>query len=161
MPVPNLIRALSVPLLAAPLLLTACGGDEASGFAFDMVLAGTGDNEEYSENLEYLLTFVEDSAQVNLAIGTENFASGQISGCQITYSSVVWGDERDGFEVRWRIDGKATYQLQSGCETQLPDGVDWDGEEVFVIVQSDHPEIPPGSTYTLLTSGNYKGEVGQ
>jgi len=160
MPVSNLIRALCLPLLAAPLALTACGGDDEQGFEWDITLAGT-DGNEYQEELTYRLSFVPDTAYVNLAIGEDGFASGQIAGCDITYQSVVWGEVRDGYEVRWRIDGQATYQQQSGCETQLPDGIDWEGTEVFEIVQSEHPEIPPGATYTVLTSGTYVGEVGQ
>lgn len=150
----------ALKLLLVPLTLGACGGGDLDGFEWDVTVAGTGDNP-YEQNLVYRLTFEEGTSTVNLAIGAENFASGQISGCGITYQSVVWGELRDGFEVRWKLDGEATYQLNSGCETSLSEGLDWEGTEVFSIVQSDHPDIPTGATYTVDVQGTYLGEAGQ
>ena len=155
-----LIRAIAAAVIASPVLLGACGGEALDGFEWDIKLTGTNGNE-YTDDLRYRLSFEPESAYVNLAIGPDNFASGQISGCRIDYESVVWGEPRDGFDVRWKIEGTATYQQSSGCDTQLPEGVDWKGEEVFVIVQSEHPDIPPGATYTVDTEGVYVGEAGQ
>lgn len=147
-------------LLLAASLMPACGADDTQAFEWDINLNRDG-SEDWSDNLRYRLNFVPNTASVNLSIGDETFAKGTISGCSINYQSVVWGELRDGFEVRWKIDGEAIYQQNGGCETQLPEGVDWDGTEVFSIVLSDHPEIPVGATYTLTTQGTYAGQVGQ
>lgn len=160
--VPIMKRTLTRSLLATvPLVLCACGGSDLDAFEWDLQLSGTGDNE-YSEELTYRLSYVEDSNQVNLAIGEDNFASGQISGCQITYQSVVWGEDRDGFELRWKIDGTGIVQGSTGgCETSLEEGLDWSTTEVFTIISSTDDRIPTGATYTIDVQGVYAGEVGQ
>jgi hypothetical protein len=41
----------------------------------------------------------------------------------------------------------------SGCV----EGADWEGEESFVVLSTDHPDIQPGCSYDLTTSGSYRG----
>jgi len=93
--------AIAIALLA-PLTLTACGEEEAVTFDWDVTLTGTVDlcNDPvvgYQENLTYRLDFIEGGNFVDLAIGDDNFAGGQISGCDISYETVVWGEDKDGF----------------------------------------------------------------
>jgi len=149
--------------LLAPLARAACGDPPLDGFLWDVTLTGDEDlcNDPpsgYQETLRYLVTF-RDGKYADIAVNGSTFGTGQIEGCNIFYESVVWGESRDGFGLRWRISGEAVYQQSGGCETQLPDNVDWKGTEVFEIIQSDHPEIPPGCTYTLLTEGVYVGQA--
>lgn len=141
--------------------LTACGNDGQAAFEWAITLTGAEGNP-YTENLTYQLSFVPESALVNLSIDGENFASGQISGCDINYESVVWqepGENVGGFDVRWKLDGSATYQQTGGCSPPLPENLDWQGEEIFTIVVSDNPDIPPGATYTVTTEGTFVGEA--
>jgi hypothetical protein len=150
-------------LAAATLAVSACGDPPLDGFVWDVTLTGEEDlcNDPvvgYQHTLQYFLTFPGGNS-VDLATGGSNFATGQIEGCSLFYESVVWGEPRDGFDIRWKITGEAIYQQSGGCETQLPENVDWKGTEVFEIIQSDHPEIPPGCTYTLSAEGVYVGQA--
>lgn len=156
------MRAACALILLAPLALAACGGEDLVGFEWDVTLTGTVDlcNDPtigYQEAFRYRLEFIEGGNFVDLAIGPDNFASGQISGCEINYETVVWGETRDGYDLRWRMEGEALYQQAGGCGTQLPPNVDWKGTEVFTVVQSSNPNIPPGCTYTLDAEGTYVG----
>ena len=53
----------------------------------------------------------------------ETFARGQISGCDIAYQTVVWGEPDDaGFDVRWQITGEALFRA-GGTSSNLDEGV--------------------------------------
>ena len=158
------MRALLALTLIAPLALAGCGDPPLDGFLWRVQLTGDEDlcNAEpvgFQETYNYRVTF--DGTYADLAIDADNFASGQIEGCQIFYESVVWGEDRDGFPIRWKIEGEAFYHQGFGCEQSLPENIDWKGTEVYEVVQSDHPDIPPGCTYTLLSEGTYVGEAGE
>jgi hypothetical protein len=149
----------ALPLLA-PMALAACGEPLLEGFVWDVALEGTEDlcNDPvigYADQLSYRLVF--DGSAVDVAVGPDVFATGTVSGCEINYASVVFGETLDGFELRWRLDGFAVYHQGFGCETRLDDNIDWSGTEVFTVVQSDHPDIPTNCTYSVDIEGTYAG----
>ena len=83
-------------------LILGCGSDELDAFAWSVYTEVTDidcfdpEGVGWGESYEYRIQF--DGANASLAIGEDQFATGLISGCSITYSSVVWGESRDGFE---------------------------------------------------------------
>jgi hypothetical protein len=143
----------------------ATGCQEAlEGDVWNIHLVGTTYNdaecgyvwEGYEEYMDYRLTF--DSSVVDVAIGPDIFAHGSISGCQIYYQSVVWSQDFDGYDVRWQLEGEATYRVgESGCN--LDSNQDWLGTETFDIVSSDHPDLNAGCWFVLSTDGTYEGSL--
>ncbi len=106
----------------------------------------------YDQTFEYQLFVSEGDDGAELKIDGEGFATAQRQGCDLSYQSAVWLDERSTGLLRWQISGAATYQgAAGGCE--LPDGVDWKGTETITVVESEDPAIPSGCTYQLETEG--------
>ncbi len=140
----------------------SCKEKEKPGFIWEVSVISAEDGcntppVEYNGavNMDYLLRF--DESRVVLSVDGVDFASGTISGCEIEYESSVWGEARDGNEIKWQLTGTATYR-SGGTACNLPDGRDWEGQEVFTIVSSEHPDIASGCTYTLDLNGVYRGE---
>lgn len=105
--------------------------------------------------MDYAVTF--DGAAATLFFDEEPFAAGSIAGCGLHYESVVWDDEHDGFAVRWRLSGDATWRTGATGGCDLPDGIDWEGTETFEIISSDDPNLPEDCTYTIDVTGVYVG----
>lgn len=149
----------------APLaLLLAAGCNETlDGFEWDVTLTAIEDgcNPEpigYEETFRYRIVF--EGAQANLFLGPDGFATGALSGCSINYRSVPWGEERNGYIMRWVLEGTAFYRQASGCDAQLPSpNVDWSGTETFTILETDDPGIAPGCKYVMQAEGVYLGPV--
>ena len=151
-----------VGILIGSAFLTGCGTPDEPGFLWDVESYVTGNycfqaEEGWSEKHTYKLGF--EGAAVNLSIGNDQFASGTISGCQIVYHSVVWMEPRDGYELRWRLDGEAYYRQGGGCENFLDDNMDWKGTETFTIESSDHPDYEVGCTMEMDVQGTYAGQI--
>ncbi|MBN2799314.1 MAG: hypothetical protein JXX28_09230 [Deltaproteobacteria bacterium] len=143
--------------------LVGCAPEEPlDGFLWDVELSVLEDgclpaaSADYTEQLPYRLVF--DGSYVDLAIGPDLFATGAISGCEIAYDSVVWGQNIDGYTVRWSLAGEATYR-PGGDACNLSAGTDWLGTETFTILSSDHPDIAPGCELVLHAQGAYAGEA--
>lgn len=155
------MRAWNRALWTFCIALGAVGCTESgSGFAWSVDLSGIDDecNEPdavYEDTLEFLMDF--EGSAATLALGPSVFATGTISGCTVTYQSVVWPDERDGHALRWRLEGSATWR-PGGTACNLEEGVDWLGQETVTIVDSEHPDLEPGCRYTMQTEGIYLGE---
>lgn len=139
--------------------LAGCGSGPLPGSYWDISIVDATDfcHEEpvnYAGQTDFEYRLVFEGSAVNLLLEDEGFAKGTISGCEISYQSVVWPSTVDGFEVKWQITGEASFRAGStGCN--LDEGVDWLGVETFEIVSDpdDHPEIEPGCTYALTTQG--------
>lgn len=156
-----LLRATAILLLTLP--LAACS-ETLEGFEWEVNITSGGESAQdncnpepqgFEQEFVYRLEF--DGSDVSVAIGPDVFATGQISGCNIAYQSVVWGEEKDGYTYRWRIDGDAIYRQGSGCDNQLEPTLDWFGTETFTILESDDPDIAPNCTYILDAEGEYLG----
>lgn len=146
------------PSLSALVLLAACAGEELPGDTYSVDLTGienscTASGAQYQETLDYRLEV--SNQEVSLSIGEDLWAQGTADGCLITYSSIVWEDEVDGYAVRWQIFGSA--RVNEGGGGGCVEEGDWQGEESFVVLGTDHPDISPGCTYDIATSGTYDG----
>jgi len=143
-------------------LVSACGGTEeaAPDNEYDVVITGvdtncTSSQEGYQEKFRYQLYFPSGS-DAELHVGGEFFALGYRSGCQISYQSSVWLDERDEGWIRWQLTGSAEYQgATGGCD--LPEGLDWSGTEQIEVTDSENPNVPEGCVYNLAVEGVYVG----
>ena len=151
---------MSLGLMAS--FVVGCGEKPTPGFLWDVTAQVTANycfqaDEGWEESHTYKLGF--EGSAVSLSIGEDQFATGTISGCQVVYHSVVWKEDRDGYELRWRLDGDAFYRQEGGCETFLDDNIDWQGTETFTIENSTHPDYEVGCTMELDVQGEYAGQV--
>jgi hypothetical protein len=112
------------------------------------------DNTEgYQEAFTYALAFDENSATIY--IGEQVYAVGTIMGCDLTYQTVVIGEDtqNDGY-VHWQLTGQAQVDQpgQDQCTSDDPD-LDWVGTEYFEIISTDDDTLEPGCTYESTTAG--------
>lgn len=150
-----------LPILGA-IALGGCTNPDLVGHYWNVTIVGLSDGctdspaAQYSEKAEYRVKI--DGQDIEVAVGPDVFATGSINGCNIQYESVIWGEEIDGVEVRWQLYGSATINLGEGS-CQPGNGTDWDGTEIFEVVNSESPEISPGCEYQVGLSGKYTGET--
>ncbi len=159
------VRPLGMVCLAASFLV-GCGAEEAvPDGVWKVTVASVLDDDgrlstdcvseapTYSETFEYEL-YVDDSggSTVELKIAGESFATGQRQGCNLSYQSAVWLEDQSTGLLQWQIAGTATYQGSAGgCD--LSDGLDWQGEEVLTVVESEDESVPSGCTYLMSAEG--------
>jgi hypothetical protein len=141
---------------------SGCGESVEPGFLWNIESFVTGNycfeaEEGWAENHTYKLSY--EGAAVSMTIKEQQFASGTISGCQIVYHSVVWEEPREGYELRWKLDGEAFYRQSGGCDSFLDDNMDWKGTETFTVVNSNHPNYEVGCTMEMDVQGVYAGQV--
>lgn len=148
--------------IAALALCAGCGGGDLSGHYWNITITGIDNGctdtpaAQHTEKAEYRVKI--DGQDVEVAVGPDVFAVGTINGCFIDYESVIWGEEIDGVEVRWQLFGSATISLGEGS-CNPANGSDWDGTEIFEVVNSESPDISPGCEYLEALSGKYTGET--
>ncbi|GDX79461.1 hypothetical protein LBMAG42_12720 [Deltaproteobacteria bacterium] len=138
------------------LLLVACETSKIPAESAHYTVTAAADPEEgtYSDTFEYYLSF--DASSALIYIGEDAFARGTVSGCDVTYQSVVVGQDTDGGNVKWQLNGQASIESADG--DPCVDGEDdWAGTEWFEIVASEDEAIPVGQTYDLLTNGSFVG----
>lgn len=141
--------------------LAACSGEDTSGHTWALTLTGlengcTDAPLAEPEKLDYRVQI--EGQDITLAVGPDEFATGQVNGCVIAYETVVWGEDVDGYEIRWQIHGGAT--ITFGDESCSPsNGTDWDGQERFEVVSSENPSISPGCEVVVALAGKYTGQV--
>lgn len=157
----------AITTLSAILL---CGCTEPlEGFAWEVTVDGgevgfdscnIGNETPYTETFSYVLDF--SGADVSLGMLVDNevfgFADGTLSGCDVSYASVIWQEQREGGEVRWQLEGEAAVR-QGGDDCNITEGLDWEGWEEITVVDSADPNIPAGCTYRMDATGSYTGEL--
>jgi hypothetical protein len=151
--------------LFAIIFSSGCAEEPIDGFIWEIDLVGTIDGCNnpvvgYQTTSDYRLSF--EGSDVSLAIGADEFANGTISGCQVAYQTVVWGEDREingePHEIKWQITGEAIFR-QGGDTCNLPVGTDWIGTETSTIVDSTTPSLEVGCTYIVETTGSYVGQA--
>ncbi|MCO4745097.1 MAG: hypothetical protein KC912_09930 [Proteobacteria bacterium] len=163
------MRGLFFQFFITTLLAAAGCGEALEGFAWDVTVSGgepgfdscnIGSEVPYDETFTYALNFSGADVDLGLLIDNEilGFADGTLSGCDVSYSSVIWQDARDAGEVRWQLEGEASVR-QGGDSCNMDDGLDWDGFEEITVVESTVPDIPPGCTYRMDATGVFVGEL--
>jgi len=148
---------IDVMRLALPLFLTvACVEEELPGSYFDVERVGaqngcTGNGTNFREKHDYRMELRGN--EVTLAVGPDVWASGLADGCTVTYDSIIWTTQRDGFAIDWRVTGEAMVDPEGGptCDEEF----DWRGTETYFITNSEHPDVSPGCEYVVDVTGNH------
>lgn len=152
-------------VVVLPLALLVGCGEDLPGFYWELEQAGVDDGDMCNatavppadELLEYRLEI--DVQDLVISVGPDQFATGVVQGCTISYQTVVWPEERNDYEIAWQMTGSAVISRggTDGCGPE--NGTDWDGTETFTIITSEDPALAPGCTYTVGLSGAYVKEV--
>lgn len=148
-----------------PLCLLACEEEGLPPDSFNWEVTITGiedlcnpqDPQGYQETVTYSLFF--DGSLTTIHIGQDSFAAGIMSGCSLEYDTPTVGERRgenEEFWVKWQLTGEAVLR-QGGSACDLTEGVDWEGIEVFEVVETDDPSLMVGCTYTMSVQGTYLG----
>jgi hypothetical protein len=108
-----------------------------------------GNDEGYQETFEYAVAF--NAASADVYVKGELFAGGTLTGCNLTYQTVVIGEDINGRELKWQLTGQAV--IDGGDDSCVESEFDWDGTETFEIVASTDDAVEPGCTYPMSSFG--------
>lgn len=161
------VQAVSLFVLATA--TSACPAPLDPGFVWDVTLTTADDGcaggaaDDYSESFDYVLQFDDAGSGARVGILEDEepvtFAVGSVAGCDLDYGSVIWDDIRDGYLLRWRIEGEARWRTGGDLACNLEPGTDWLGTEIVEIVGSEHPDYAAGCQVELDVVGTYTGEL--
>ena len=113
-----------------------------------------GNETGWQETFEYALAF--DGSAVDLYMDGEPFAAGTRSGCNLTYQSVVIGDDdRVGGPIKWQLTGVARTEDDASGDACVDGDGEWEGTETITVISSEDDAIEPGCTYPMSTIGQY------
>ena len=156
-------------LLSLLLLLPACSNSKvpADALLFNVAVTGIGpdschpgDTTGYVENFQYAVAFTGSDADVY--VDGEPFAAGVINGCNLTYQTVVIGENVDAGTIKWQLTGVAL--LDPGNDTCVPGEGDWAGTETFIVVDAEVDETvdttTTGCSYPMSTAGSFVASGG-
>lgn len=157
-------RLVAVPLFA--LLLGGCAEEEVlSGHIWEITAKGVEVTDatacvegqlDVTDSFEYRVNY--DGNDFDIAIGSDSFASGSVSGCYFSYKSIQWTEDRNGYRITWRILGEGQVR-HGGRNCNQDSDWDWDVLERFEVIKSEDPTISPGCQYHMKLEGMYKGRV--
>ena len=106
----------------------------------------------YSDSFQYALFY--DGEAVHIDVDGQSFAEGTRAGCGLTYESSIWLEDRPAGRVTWLVEGYARYRGEAGgCDNEVEAGLDWQGTETIIVVDSEDEAVPVGCEYNLETSG--------
>lgn len=150
-------------LCALAIGLGGCDGGSLPGSYWNVEVVGATDAchatpVDYTGPTSFEYRVEYSGAAVSISLGEDQFATGAIAGCSVEYASVVWGEAKGGYDIKWQLFGDALFRA-GGTACDLSDGVDWEGTETFLIVDSDNPDLEEGCTYELDMIGTFAGTV--
>ena len=111
------------------------------------------DETGFQQTYEYSLYY--DGSALELEVDGDAFATGEVYGCSISYSSYIYLESSDAGDFRWRIDGEADAEASGGSCDDIPDQYDWYGTETLTVVDTDNDAVPEGCTYNMTVQGTY------
>lgn len=144
--------------------LTACAAKDLPGDYFDLTVESTTDecnDPKVVDKEDFTYRLVVEGSAVTIFMGEALLATGSLAGCDLTYQSPIWTDNRDDGQggtsqaVSWSIHGEATIGLSDLCDA----GNGWVGEERIDILNSTDPDVPAGCAYFMDAVGTYTGSV--
>ena len=95
-----------------------------------------------------------DGDNAEIKVDGQTFATGVLEGCELSYESPVWLEERSEGDIQWSVIGHET-EVQAKVDCGLPQGVDWIGYEEIQIIESEDPAMSPGCSYRVSVTGEY------
>lgn len=138
------------------ILLLACAESKIPADSQHFSVKVDADDGDYTETFDYYVAF--DASSATLYIGESAFARGTLTGCELTYQSVVFGQDRADGDVKWQLFGNASIESADG--DPCVDGEDdWAGMEYAEIVASDDESIEVGTEYYMTTTGKFIGNT--
>ncbi len=138
------------------ILLLACAESKIPADSQHFSVTVDADDGDYSETFNYYVAF--DASSATLYIDEAAFARGTLTGCSLTYQSVVFGQSRPDGDVKWQLFGNASIESAQG--DPCVDGEDdWSGTEYAEIVASDDESIEVGTEYYMTTTGKFVGNT--
>lgn len=151
-------------MIALALLLVGCFDNSkipADALLYDITVTGVGPDEchpgntdGYQETFEYAIAFNASSADVY--VDGEPFATGTVSGCVLTYQTVVLLSERASGNLNWFITGQAL--IDPGDNACVEDeALDYQGTETIEVADSADDNVEVGCTYPMSVEGTYVG----
>lgn len=151
-------------MIALALLLVGCFDNSkipTDALIYDLTVTGIGPDgchpgstEGYQETFEYAIAFNASSADVY--VDGEPFATGTVSGCVLTYQTVVLLSERAAGNLNWFITGQAL--IDPGDNACVEDeALDYQGTETIEVADSADDNIEVGCTYPMSVEGTYVG----
>lgn len=154
----------ALPVLVLAILLAGCFDNSKvppDSLLYDVTVTGIGPDEchpgntdGWTDNFQYAISFNASSADVY--VDGEPFATGTVSGCVLTYQTVVLLAERSAGNLNWFITGQAL--IDPGDNACVEDEtLDFDGTETIEIADSADEAIEPGCTYPTSVQGTYVG----
>lgn len=127
---------------------------------YDVEVTGTTDTchpeatEGWQDNFQYAITL--DGSSADVYSDGEPMAAGTISGCNLTYQTVVIGDdERVGGAIKWQLTGSARVESDSSGDACVDGDGEWEGSETITVIASDDESIESGCTYGMTTVGDF------
>lgn len=157
-------RAPGVRTLALVLGLAGCASKDLPGDYFDLTVESTTDecnDPKVVDKETFTYRLVVDGSAVTIFMDDALLATGSLQGCDLTYQSPIWTDNRDDGNggtseaIGWSIHGDATVGLSDLCDA----GDGWVGEERIDILNSTDPDVPAGCSYFFDAVGTYTGSV--
>jgi hypothetical protein len=150
-------------VLALATLLVGCFDNSKipeGALEYDVTVTGVGPDECHPGNTDgwqdsfaYAVAFSASSADI--FVEGDPFATGTLSGCVLTYQTVVFKAERDAGALNWRITGQAL--VDAGDDACVEGDFDFDGTETIEIIGSEDENILAGCTYPTTVQGTYTG----
>lgn len=152
-------------ILSAASLLLACIDNSRvpeGALVYSVEVTGTADSchtdgsmdNGWQDTFEYAVAF--DASSADLYMDGQPFAAGTLSGCNLTYQSVVIGDdERAAGALKWQLTGSSKVETDASGDACVDGDTEWEGTETITVISSDDDAIEPGCTYTMSTVGDY------
>ncbi len=150
-------------MIALAVLLAGCFDNSkipTDSLIYNLTVTGVGPDEchpgntdGWQDTYEYAISFNASSADVY--VDGEPFATGTVSGCVLTYQTVVLLAERPSGNLNWFITGQAL--IDPGDDACVEGEFDFDGTETIEVADSADENIEVGCTYPTTVQGTYVG----
>jgi len=115
----------------------------------------TEDATGYLNSYRYDIAY--EGTRAKIYIDNAMFATGDLRGCSLNYSSASYLEDTAEGSFSWEIAGDADVEGQ-GNSCDLPEGMDWQGTETLTVIESDHPTVEVGCTYNMSVEGTFNVE---
>lgn len=100
-----------------------------------------------------------DGSLANIRIDGEQFASGTVDGCLLSYETPVLLESGSAGSIQWSVKSTDTlFQGDASCSALSESSYDWVGYETITIESSDDDDFVSGCTYSVAVVGKYEGK---
>ncbi|MSP54408.1 MAG: hypothetical protein EXR69_02195 [Myxococcales bacterium] len=111
-----------------------------------------GNEEGWEEVFEYAVAF--DASAASIYANGEVFAAGSLSGCNLSYQTVVIGeDDRAEGALKWQLTGTA--KIETDGATCVDGDAEWAGTETYTVIATEDDTMEAGCTYPTTTVGEF------